>query len=372
MDSPAQQAIALAEIAEQHTNNGEFGLAIQCHLRAGELSLIAISTATDPQIVKTLKLMYASHARSIKEIERRVANLPSTSSNRVLTELNIEPVIKTNIHQKREIQSDIYPQNESYMLLEEQSAESYAFERFWKQVEGLVDIGAAFTTSSLAQSSFPKKIIHNAAKGSLHALNSNNQVESQFENLLTSYMIVEVESSKTIQEYDLENKHLKTTVHHLTEQVIALEKIATEHLMLQSSIIQFRKNINTGTRGKGEVGIQKTRGRVDGRIRQEMFLNQLEPPVQSRDPAGSDTFLQSNKPSIESRIDSKCFDLQLRVDLLLKENAELKFEIENGRIRWAKLKEAAKKKKDSRTSLGDIDSMMESVYYSTMTSKNDP
>lgn len=49
--------------------------------------------------------------------------------------------------------------------------------------------------------------------------------------------------SKSIEEYELENRQLKSTVDLLSKRIVELERASQENNMLRSSIIQFRQDI---------------------------------------------------------------------------------------------------------------------------------
>nr|KAJ3421878.1 hypothetical protein HK105_001979 [Polyrhizophydium stewartii] len=116
-DSPAQKANAFASAAEEFTARGNLLKAVEAHFRAAGASLaadaalphrrqgvfygeealeragplraadarpeqylLAMNDTSDPEAVKTLKLLYASHTRSGKELQRRVQQPPAAVS----------------------------------------------------------------------------------------------------------------------------------------------------------------------------------------------------------------------------------------------------------------------------------------------------
>ncbi|KAL2918242.1 hypothetical protein HK105_202169 [Polyrhizophydium stewartii] len=79
-DSPAQKANAFASAAEEFTARGNLLKAVEAHFRAAEQYLLAMNDTSDPEAVKTLKLLYASHTRSGKELQRRVQQPPAAVS----------------------------------------------------------------------------------------------------------------------------------------------------------------------------------------------------------------------------------------------------------------------------------------------------
>ncbi|KAI8892394.1 hypothetical protein BC833DRAFT_611811 [Globomyces pollinis-pini] len=60
-----------ANSAQDALEKGDYANASALHFRAAEQFLLAMNYTTDPEAVKTLKLLYASHTRSGKDLQRR-------------------------------------------------------------------------------------------------------------------------------------------------------------------------------------------------------------------------------------------------------------------------------------------------------------
>jgi uncharacterized protein (UPF0332 family) len=75
-NTPLRQANEFANSAEEYFEKGDYSNACVAHFKAAELFLLAMNETKDSEAVKTLKLLYASHTRSGKELQRRI-NSPS-------------------------------------------------------------------------------------------------------------------------------------------------------------------------------------------------------------------------------------------------------------------------------------------------------
>ncbi|KAJ3276640.1 hypothetical protein HDV01_004173 [Terramyces sp. JEL0728] len=368
------------------------------------------------QAVKTLKLLYANHTRSGKELQRRLNSPPtirhqqsapvmtsksSTKEERRISsefgkgavhlysnpkktqdkeaELgsrqffmgqpmesinlqaqHINPSLNTSVAQVPIENSDLLNSEfNSYLVLDQdakevKSNEDDPFDKFWDAVEGLVQKisgPVAFTTAPITKSDEHKfKVM------------DSNMPASTF---LNSYMIIPPNSktkhdphtnpafttnvrTKTIEEYQIENEQLKHTVDQLTKRVAELEKTQHENTMLRSSIIQFRQDV------------QKHRQ-----------LNQSIPPGRPQRSKLSMSVMPSAPTIQESPSDVGV--LQSRINQL---ETQLKIVGEQHQLqlrKWEKLKETAKKKRESKLEQSEIDKgksprpfspSEESMYYS--------
>ncbi|KAJ3294421.1 hypothetical protein HDU76_006955, partial [Blyttiomyces sp. JEL0837] len=73
-ETPAavNKANAFANAAEEYTERNQYDKAVEAHFRAAEQFLLATSYTSDPEAVKTLKLLYANHTRQGKDLQRRL------------------------------------------------------------------------------------------------------------------------------------------------------------------------------------------------------------------------------------------------------------------------------------------------------------
>lgn len=100
-----------------------------------------------------------------------------------------------------------------------------------------------------------------------------------------------------MEEYELENNQLRNAVDILTRELSKLEKTATNHQALQSSILEFRNQMANSKRNNKE------------------------------------------SYSISSSSEKLVTQLEIKNRELVKENSELRSEVEKYKVRWEKLKE---------------------------------
>ncbi|KAH6600423.1 hypothetical protein BASA50_002320 [Batrachochytrium salamandrivorans] len=90
-DAPAQKANAFATAAEDYAARGQLRKAVESHFRAAEQYLLAMNDTADVEAVKTLKLLYASHTRNGKEMQRRISQVATPTSSSPVAELASRP-----------------------------------------------------------------------------------------------------------------------------------------------------------------------------------------------------------------------------------------------------------------------------------------
>jgi hypothetical protein len=287
--SPLKQANDFANSAEAAAERGDIETSCTLHFRAAELFLLAMNDTKDAEVfysnkaVKTLKLLYASHTRAGKDLQRRIETPPRhrpipvvvqpkpTHRYQMKEQVNPRPINPTSSQTDHEnsinpgysneanVQSFSNQANsinqsysnqansiaQSYMILDQKEEdfrhenEDDPFNKFWDAIEGLgikTSGPVAFTTAPLGDTQV--------------------EIQSPIEensptNLLQSYMVIpptkksnsNYNQDKTNEEYRLENKQLKEMVDLLVKKVAALERTQNENNMLKSSIIQFRQDI---------------------------------------------------------------------------------------------------------------------------------
>ncbi|KAJ3324142.1 hypothetical protein HDV06_000683 [Boothiomyces sp. JEL0866] len=412
-ETPAHQ---FATNAEEYMEKGDLANACTAHFRAAEQYLLAMNDTTDPEAVKTLKLLYASHTRNGKELQRRLNSPPtirhqqsapvmtSKSSGkeerRISSEFgkgavhlysnpkktvekepelgsrqffmgqpmesmnlqaqHLNPILNTSVAQVPIENSDLLNSEfNSYLVLDQdakevKSDEDDPFDKFWDAVEGLVQKisgPVAFTTAPISKSDEHK----------FNVLDSN-MPNSTF---LNSYMIIPPNSktkqdphtnpafttnvrTKTLEEYQIENEQLKQTVDLLTKRVAELEKTQQENTMLRSSIIQFRQDVQKHR--------QLNQSIPPGRPQRSKLSMSVMPAV----PANQND--QTDVGVLQTRV--KQLEAQLKI---VSEQHQLQLR------KWEKLKETAKKKRESKLEQSEIDKgksprpfspSEESMYYS--------
>ncbi|KAJ3253349.1 hypothetical protein HK103_000728 [Boothiomyces macroporosus] len=425
-ETPAHQ---FATNAEEYMEKGDLANACTAHFRAAgrndlikEQYLLAMNDTTDPEVslinqqaVKTLKLLYASHTRNGKELQRRLNSPPtirhqqsapvitSKSSGkeerRISSEFgkgavhlysnpkrtqekepdmgsrqffmgqpmesinlqaqNLSPMVNASVAQVPVENSELLNSElNSYLVLDQdakevKSDEDDPFDKFWDAVEGLVQKisgPVAFTTAPISKSDEHKF----------------NVLDSTLPNstFLNSYMIIPPNSktkqdphtnpafttnvrTKTLEEYQIENEQLKHTVDQLTKRVAELEKTQQENTMLRSSIIQFRQDVQKHR--------QLNQSIPPGRPQRSKLSMSVMPAVPTQPESTDVGGLQSRIKELEAqlKIVSEQHQQQLR--------------------KWEKLKETAKKKRESKLEQSEIEKgksprpfspSEESMYYS--------
>ncbi|CAB4475487.1 hypothetical protein RhiirA1_455743 [Rhizophagus irregularis] len=72
-NTPVNAAHAFANAAEELGEKEQWGKAMEAHFRAAEQFALAMNYTSDPEAIRTLRLLYTNHTRQGKEIQRRVA-----------------------------------------------------------------------------------------------------------------------------------------------------------------------------------------------------------------------------------------------------------------------------------------------------------
>ncbi|KAJ3090349.1 hypothetical protein HDU96_003445, partial [Phlyctochytrium bullatum] len=80
-DTITEQANAFAHAAEEYAERGQFAQAVEAHFRAAEQFLLATSYTSDPEAVRTLKLLYSNHTRQGKDLQRRLQQHSTARAN---------------------------------------------------------------------------------------------------------------------------------------------------------------------------------------------------------------------------------------------------------------------------------------------------
>ncbi|KAI8619391.1 hypothetical protein BC830DRAFT_1104430 [Chytriomyces sp. MP71] len=78
--SATSKANAFAAAADSYTESGSYAQAIEAHFRAAEQFLLATSLTSDPDAVRTLRLLYANHTNKGKALQRRHATTATPAS----------------------------------------------------------------------------------------------------------------------------------------------------------------------------------------------------------------------------------------------------------------------------------------------------
>ncbi|KAJ3060801.1 hypothetical protein HK102_009355 [Quaeritorhiza haematococci] len=97
-ESPVNKANGFANAAEEYLERGQISKAIEAHFRAAEQYLIATNYTNDSEAIRTLKLLYADHTRKGKELQRRLQQAGTSSSNSPPTSSNASPRLGTGAY----------------------------------------------------------------------------------------------------------------------------------------------------------------------------------------------------------------------------------------------------------------------------------
>ncbi|CAG8813639.1 4636_t:CDS:10 [Gigaspora margarita] len=87
-DTPVNRAHAFANAAEEFEEKELWAKAMEAHFRAADQFVLAINYTSDPEVVRTLKLLYATHNRQGKELQRRLEKQAQQSPKQPQERLN--------------------------------------------------------------------------------------------------------------------------------------------------------------------------------------------------------------------------------------------------------------------------------------------
>ncbi|RIA85648.1 hypothetical protein C1645_741429 [Glomus cerebriforme] len=476
-NTPVNVAHAFANAAEELEEKEQWGKAMEAHFRAAEQFALAMNYTSDPEVIRTLKLLYTNHTRQGREVQRRLTkqaqqspkpqeqlNPPSSHRTRKSssstssksnannsqakhnseqqnqskhgTSLSTQPITRSSSlevqvtpssndrlssdHMRTATTSGVSRTNtmissttpsvmdgssdsektieESYMMLKGNNDstdddDSDPFNKFWDIVEGLVQKISnpiAFATVPLngadSRTTFDPNTIQSPMPFRYNAVNENIVDDSKVEELnaamMESFYIIPKDqrpnygsrslglpqsssslspsahripsdskgsTTKTLEEYSIENKQLKAIIDNMSKRMLTFEKATEENNMLKSSILQF----------KNDVQKQAKRIKVSQEIlRSSSIVKQISP---------------------ESSTVGNAY-LQRRIKELEEENRLLKSErdkqqelVTKYKDRWEKLKEAAKKKRENKqveASTSPNENSSSSKSSSTMVSHN--
>ena len=288
MECPVQQANEFASQAEEYTRLGDYANASTAHFRAAELFLLAMSETSDSVAVKTLKLLYASHTRMGKELQRKMQSQIENPSQNVTNERKAVHLYSNNPQnitasklaedfgsrnffvgqgvtdsmQLENFTNDQTVENQSqmgeqsYFILDGKDLKSNnpddPFERFWDAVEGLVQkisSPLAFTTAPLGPND-PTNIPAATPSNDRESLQSDSsymmvpsKAFGKAARKRNEILKVQQGDQNYIHDLEEENENLRKTVETLTTRVNELEKAREENHMLRSSIQEFTQNL---------------------------------------------------------------------------------------------------------------------------------
>ncbi|KAK9727778.1 hypothetical protein K7432_001555 [Basidiobolus ranarum] len=359
-ESPISKAHQHANVAEEYESRGLFKEAAQEHLIAADNFEMAIEFTSDAEVIRTLQLLSSAHKRHGFEIERKLTkNLSqkrnSRSENDHNTILKTSPAIDAvtsryvpstvkfkSGHLNSAPISPSHTSEDPNSYIHNEDRTSNPFDRFWETVEILIENPSSPTifeemmnvgigevevqhtnkdeddTEGMLGSFIIVPEHHvkleNSSKGS-------TECDSKIPEMLSESLSILIPSSdqpkatssiKTIEEYMIENQHLKSTIDILSRQMGTLEKVTEENTLLKSSILQLRQDVHKQSKRKHS---------------RSEFSHQ-------HGPSAYEIALQKNVQELEEK-----------VRLLKVENAKQNMMLSKYRDRWDQLKESAKKKR---------------------------
>ncbi|KAI8582288.1 hypothetical protein K450DRAFT_228256 [Umbelopsis ramanniana AG] len=249
--------------------------------------------------------------------------------------------------------------DDSYALLNDQNDDdSDPFNKFWNAVETLVQKlsnPVAFASVPLNEEDNPKALmedtnIYATQQGDLSKLPIQHQIEAS---MMESFFVVQPQTpstpkiiiddsnnttasempipSKTIEEYAIENKHLKNTVDKLSRQVSYWKKAADEGNVLKSSILQFRNDVQKQAKRIMQSQESMKSSMINGQYGAASVLSKSSKPNEG-------TSATSNPQARIKELEDEV--MALRVEYNRQKDLMSKY-----KERWEKLKESAKKRR---------------------------
>ncbi|KAI9279436.1 hypothetical protein BC943DRAFT_331836 [Umbelopsis sp. AD052] len=394
--SPVNAGHAYANEADDCEDREQWDKAATAHSLAAEQFQKAIVFAQDPEAVKTLRLLVMNHSRKAKTLFLKAAkanepqpsirgsDMSSTSSqpasssatpNHSKIQSNNDRLSNLAIHNSNgyhdRILSTTYPAShqshllgsqaidDSYALLNDQNDDdSDPFNKFWNAVETLVQKlsnPVAFASVPLNEEDNPKALmedIYATQQGDHSKLPIQHQIEAS---MMESFFVVQPQTpaapkitingannttasqmpipSKTIEEYAIENKHLKDTVDKLSRQVSYWKKAADEGNVLKSSILQFRNDVQKQAKRIMQSQESMKSSMVSGQYGAASMLSKPSKPNE-----GTSASATSNPQARIKELEDEV--MTLRVEYNRQKDLMSKY-----KERWEKLKESAKKRR---------------------------
>ncbi|KAL5032760.1 hypothetical protein RTP6_000821 [Batrachochytrium dendrobatidis] len=162
-----------------------------------------------------------------------------------------------------------------------------------------------------------------------------------------------ISGKKTLEEYRIENNHLKQIVDKLTQQMVHFERAADENTILKSSILQLRSDVQKHAK-------RYYSGTMNGNSMYSSVMQNFVGAGLSQGSLGSSQKSADLAMSVSQESDSNSSTmikgLKDRIAHLENELTVVKSELEQQNLvitkyreRWDKLKESTKKKKESRS-----------------------
>ncbi|ORX89016.1 hypothetical protein K493DRAFT_358793 [Basidiobolus meristosporus CBS 931.73] len=374
-ESPINKAHQHANAAEEFETRGLLEEAMKEHFNAAEHFEMAIEFTSEAEVIRTLQLLSSAHQRQGLEMERRINKNTSqrrssadnggeesfSKANSTAKALNIlsSRYISNStrfrsgqLHSSSTSPSHVF--DDSFLVLksnlQDEENKSDPFDRFWEAVEALIQNTSnpiAFATAPLeGMEKFDIEEIRGQYAKKNEGLVSELPETSNLHETLGSFIIVPeqsckqkstkrdsvegdyesvIGSTKTIEEYAIENQHLKKAIDILSRQVNALEKAAEENTLLKSSIIQLRQDVQKqGKKGRLAPELSRIYG--------------------SKYSTGESQYVSSNAHTAITP-QKKIQELEEEVRLLKLENEKQSMMLNKYRDRWDQLKESAKKKR---------------------------
>ncbi|KAJ1981194.1 hypothetical protein H4R33_005293 [Dimargaris cristalligena] len=358
----SSKAHAWAGLAEDYYNRGKPREAIRAHAKAAELFAQALSNASDIQTVEAFKRLAISHKKIASEIQVEVDRNADTYGdtaedppsapfyNRALglaSPSDASDDARSTTSETSTAESDMSStQSEAHPPFGETPSDP--IENFWDFVENLVDRIASPTAMSTSpatpgQSPSPHIVTHCAR----HAKKQPAQLgrSSIIPSIAESYYVVPEQHGlaeiSTILEKTIRNPtvgeanpdlssvdgndKMRQTITALQKHIAVLEKAAKENTMLRSSIYNFQQEVHK-------------------KARDYKLASDGTKSILYRPPPTAAATISNQHDICDRRIHELETELS-RMKTIVHKQDEMLLKYKD---RWDKLKESAKKKRESR------------------------
>lgn len=222
MGENVQKGHKFAAQVEEYIEKGRLEEAMNANFLASKAYLDAVSDTRDAEAIKTLKLLYTNHLRQGRDLQRRIEQGTSATDNREYNRQATPPLISRE--EQRPTLSDESRIGKSYFVVDQDTHDNNVFDSFWDTIDN----------PNRSSRAAPAHIIN-----------------KQSAELQLSYMVIpKTESrerrtsvSKTAEELQIENEHLKETVDLLTRQLATFQDIVAENEQLRRRVHELESKL---------------------------------------------------------------------------------------------------------------------------------
>ncbi|KAJ4488180.1 hypothetical protein J3R30DRAFT_3654492 [Lentinula aciculospora] len=388
IELPMNTAHQHAANAEDYLNSGLLIPASDEHLKAAEAYMAAVHLTEDASTKHTLQMLYQEHNKAGKELERKVEKLKSEGKDptkpqrmeTIQTNFNSRPIagpsrLLPSPPPQQHLTDSQGTVDESFMLLAGQRSDpGDAFNQFWNIMQGMLDNlsqPVAFATVPLGMDTTPgtlqprrdsslssdteseepivSRLTRKLGMGKSSPATQSNPLSRSSKPLISSeldfddddsfdegsfYVIPSESSTSALKK---ENVALRTEIESTQKRLEATERVLQmrkeQDMQLRESIVQASKEAQRAM-GASFVGQR-------GQITPDFPSLNLNVPVSALPIPGIHT-------AREGQYMRKVKELEEELRSVRIENEKNKVMIVKFRERWEKLKESAKRKKESK------------------------